>query len=169
VAGPRSLRRLLRVLEIEEEQQKLALETAVGELRLMERALAAAGERGRGGRHLIALSAHNGEMADRLAGLEESLGAARSLSFLKPRTASTQQEVSRLRDDLLAKRVAQQQTAHVLRGVETREAMEAARRGQQSLDEAHLRQMRREESKKERGTPRGGTEACESKAAKRKA
>ena len=158
MAGSRPLRRLLRVLEIEEEQRKLALESAVGELRLLEQALGSAGERDRGGRHLIALSAQNGEIVDRLAGFEESLAAARCLSFLGPRVAFSQQEVSRLREELLTKRVGRRQAEHVLRGLEERQAMEEARRGQQALDEGHLGQMRREERKKARRTPRGDSE-----------
>jgi len=158
MAGSRPLRRLLRVLEIEEEQRQLALESAVGEMRRLERALGAAGKRDRDGRSLIALSVRSGEVADRLAGLEESLAAARSSSFLAPRLAFNHQEVSRLREELLEKRVGRRQAEHVLRGVETRQVTRRARRGQQALDEGHLGQMRREERKKARRTPRGDSE-----------
>ncbi len=161
MAGSRPLRRLLRVLEIEEEQRQLELEKAAGELRRLERALAAAGERDRGGRLLVSLSARSGEAADRLAGLEETLAAARKASFVVPRLASCQQEVFRLRDELLAKRVGRRQAEHVLRGFEARQAMKTAHRDQQALDEGHLNKMHREAAKQGRKTPRGGAEAGE--------
>jgi len=168
MAGSRPLRRLLRVLEIEEEQRKLALESAVGELRRLERALDAVGERDRGGRLLIASSARSGEAADRLAGLEESLAAARSASFLAPRIAFSQREVPRLREELLAKKVGRQQAEHVLRKLEARQAAKAARRSQQALDEGHLSQMRRKQTKKATEAPQEGTRPAKPKAAKEK-
>jgi hypothetical protein len=168
MAATRPLRRLLRVLEIEEEQRQLELESAVGELRRLERALAAAGERGRGGRLLIAQSAWSGEAADRLAGLEESRAGARGASFLAPRIVFSQQQVSRLREELLAKRVGRRQAEHVLRGVEARQQMKAARRGQQALDEGHLNRMRREEAERGRETHRGGTQPGEARAEEKK-
>jgi hypothetical protein len=163
MAGTRPLRRLLRVLEIEEEQRQIELESAVGELRRLERALAAAGERGRGGRLLVSQSAWSGEAVDRMAGLEESRAGARSASFLAPRIVFSQQQVSRLREELLAKRVGRRQAEHVLRGVEARQQMKAARRGQQALDEGHLSRMRREEAEKGRETPRGEARGEEGK------
>jgi uncharacterized small protein (DUF1192 family) len=165
MARSRPLRRLLRVLEIEEEQRQLELEAAVGELRRLEGALAAAAERDRGGRLLVSLSARSGEATDRLAGLEESLAAARSAGFLAPRIAFGQQEVSRLREELLAKRVGRRQAEHVLRGLEARQARQTVRRGQQALDEGHLSQMRRDEAKKGRETPRDGTKPGEARCA----
>jgi hypothetical protein len=73
----RALRRLLRVLHLEEEETRRALESALSDLHRLEHALAAAAARNRSGRGLIVQSAVTGELADRLAGLEESLAAAR--------------------------------------------------------------------------------------------
>ena len=50
MAVPRALRRLLHIRSLEEEQRWLALESAIGELKRLERALAATAERDRRGR-----------------------------------------------------------------------------------------------------------------------
>src|SRR5580698_7324488 len=68
----RALRRLFRVLHLEEAQRRRTLESALSELHRLERALAAASEHDRQGRELIASSAHNGDLIDRLAGLEQA-------------------------------------------------------------------------------------------------
>jgi len=47
MAVSRALRRLLRIRELEEEQNRLALESALGELNRLEYALEATIERGR--------------------------------------------------------------------------------------------------------------------------
>jgi hypothetical protein len=168
MAGSRALRRLLRVREIEEEQRRRELEAAIGELRRLERALARASERDRGGRVMIAQSATSGEALDRLAGLEESLAAQRSAGFLVPRTALGQQEVARLREEFLARRAGRRQAEQMLRRMEARRAIDTARRGQQMLDEGHLSQMRRQEEAKERETLRATAGEARRGAAERK-
>ena len=70
MAVSRALRRLLRIRELEEEQCRLALEAAIGELSRLEHAMAATAERDRRGRRLVEASARSGELRDRLAGLE---------------------------------------------------------------------------------------------------
>ena len=65
MAVSRALRRLLRVLEIEEEQSRLALESAVGELGILEHSLTATRTRERSGRRLVISSAQSGELPDR--------------------------------------------------------------------------------------------------------
>jgi len=62
VAVSRALRRLLRIREIEEEQCKLALESALGELHRLEHALTATSALDRRGRRLVEASAHSGEL-----------------------------------------------------------------------------------------------------------
>ncbi len=88
MAVSRALRRLLRIRELEEEQSRLALESALGELNRLEASLAAAVERERRGRRLVKASAQTGELPDRLAGLEETRAADRRVfcSSQKSRT-----------------------------------------------------------------------------------
>ena len=87
MAVSRGLRRLLGIRNIEEEQSRLALESALAELNRLERALAAAAERDLRGRRLVETSARTGELADRLAGLEEGRTASRHAAALAPSSA----------------------------------------------------------------------------------
>ena|ERR1019366_425189 len=144
MAVSRTLRRLLRVRELEEEQCHLALESAQGGLARLERALAGTVERARGGRRLVEASARTGELADRFAGLEETIGAERLAQVLAPRIEAAEEEVIFLREEFLAKRVEVRQAETLIRETEARDAVDAARRGQQALDDWHRsRQFRR--------------------------
>src|SRR5450631_4138657 len=105
MAVSRALRRLLRVRELGEEQCRLALESAQGGLARLQSALARTIERARGGRRLVGASARTGEVADRFAGLEETIGAERLAQVLSPRIEAAEEEVILLREEFLAKRV----------------------------------------------------------------
>ncbi len=138
-----ALRRLLRVLEIEEEQCRLALESALGSLRRLEHAYAAASERQRRGRRLVVSSAASAEPEDRLAGLEETRAGRRHAVALAPRIAEMEEKVDAQRQIYLAKRVERRQAETLIREIEARDAIEAGRRGQRTLDEWFLSRMRR--------------------------
>ena len=56
MAASRALRRLLRIRELQEEQSRLALESALGELHRLEHALASTFVRERRGRSLVQAS-----------------------------------------------------------------------------------------------------------------
>ena len=79
-----ALRRLLRIRNLQEEQSRLALESALGELHRLEHALTAAIERGRRGRSLVQSSIQTGQLMDRLAGFEESRSASLHAAALEP-------------------------------------------------------------------------------------
>jgi flagellar export protein FliJ len=134
MAVSRALSRLLRVRELEEEQRRLALESAQMELHRLETALAAAGERDRQGRALITASAFNGNLPDRLAGLEESRASKRHAQALAPRIANSEEAVEDRREEFLEKRVERRQVETLIEESAAREAVEEGRRGQQSLD-----------------------------------
>jgi len=85
VAVSRALRRLLRIRELEEEQCRLALEAAIGELSRLEHRDGGNGRADRRGRRLVEASARSGELRDRLAGLEETRAANRLVEVLAPR------------------------------------------------------------------------------------
>ena len=103
MAVSRALRRLLRIRELEEEQGRIALEAAVGDLNRLRNAQAATAERGRGGRRLVGTSAVTGEFTDRLAGLEETCAAERFALALAPRIADADEEVANMREDYLGR------------------------------------------------------------------
>lgn len=144
MAVSRALRRLLRIRDLEEEQGWLALESALGELRHLENALAAAIERERRGRRLAAASAYSGELIDRLAGLEETRAAGRRSAALAPRIADAELDVAALRQEFLARRVERRQAETLIQETEARDAVEDGRRGQQALDDWFRNQMHRE-------------------------
>jgi len=77
MAVSRAMRRLLHVLEIQEEECRAAMESARAELKRTGTALTWNVERERGGRRLVAASAATGEIADRIAGIEETRVAKR--------------------------------------------------------------------------------------------
>ena len=138
-----SLRRLLGIRELQEEQSKLALESAIGELHRLELALQTSFERGRRGRNLIHASAQSGQLTDRLAGLEETRAVKLHVAALEPRVDAKAEEIEELRNAYLSKRVERRQAEAQIQESEAREAVEADRRGQQSIDDWHnLRKFR---------------------------
>lgn len=150
MAVSRALRRLLQIREIEEEQSRLALDAAAGELHRLERLLAAARERERQGRRLVVLSARTGQLPDRLAGLEETRAAGRHGAALAPRIEAGEEQVTELREEFLLKRVGRRQAETLIRETEALQAIEAGRRSQQSLDDWYRSGQRRQEAEPER-------------------
>lgn len=159
MAVSRALRRLLRVLEIEEDQCRLTLETAVGELAHLERALAATDGRAQRGRELIHASARSGELPDRLAGLEETRSSKRCAEALASRIADAELEVESLRQAFLAKRVECRQAETLIRETEARDAFVANRRGQQALDDWYLNRLHARNHAGDSGKPAISMEA----------
>ena len=142
-----SLRRLLGIRNLQEEQSKLALESALGELRRLEHALQTTFERGRWGRSLIHASAQNGHLTDRLAGLEEARTANLHVAALEPRIDAQFEEIEKLRQAFLSKRVERRQAETLIQESEAREAVEVGRRGQQSIDDWYSLRMYRDNDK----------------------
>jgi flagellar biosynthesis chaperone FliJ len=135
MAASRALRRLLRIRDLEEEQSRLALESSLGELSRLQEALRATVDRERQGRRLIESSARTGELPDRLAGLEEAHAVDRLFAVLAPRIAAKEEEVAMRRREYLLKRMERRQSETLIENAEAEEAVEAARRGQQVLDD----------------------------------
>jgi hypothetical protein len=131
------MRRLLRVRDIQEEQSRLALESATGELRRLEDAMQATVSQDRRGRMLVGSSAHSGELPDRLAGLEETRTAVRFRAAVAPRVTAAQFELSALREEFLARRVDRRQAETLIEETEARDAIDRGRRSQQALDDWH--------------------------------
>jgi len=135
MAVSRALRRLMRIRELEEEQCRMALESATGELGRMQHALSVGVERDRMGRRLVDVSARTGELRDRLAGLEETRTAVRLVEILEPRIAAAEVEVARLWQEFLGKRLERRQAETLIREIEAADAVESGRRSQQALDD----------------------------------
>jgi flagellar export protein FliJ len=135
VAISDSLRRLLHIRTLEEEQRKLALDSALAELHRLEGALGATRARERAGRSRIALSSRSGDAADRIAGLVECESARHRAQILEARISETTQRIGRSRDEYLAKRVERRQVETVIQEARSAQDAETARREQQGVDE----------------------------------
>jgi hypothetical protein len=146
VAVARSLKRLLRVLELEEEQRQTALTAALGELHRLERAIDAAGERERAGRQLVTSSILQGELEDRLAGLEEARAGLRTREVLAPRKEEANAVATERREQFLAKRVERRQAETLIESAEAQEELINSRRRQAALDEWFLNRRQAKES-----------------------
>jgi flagellar biosynthesis chaperone FliJ len=134
-AVSRGLRRLLELRLLEEDQSRLALESGLAELHLLERACDTAGERARRGRQLVHIGVEAGELIDRIAGLEEGRVASRHTSLLKTRIIQSGQAAEVLRQNYQSARVERLQVETLLREAEAAEALTANRRSQQALDD----------------------------------
>jgi flagellar biosynthesis chaperone FliJ len=150
MAVARVLKRLLRIRGLEEEQSRLALESALGNLHRLQNAQAAIIERDRRGRRLIASSADSGELPDRLAGLQETHSSERIAQALAPRIAGAQKNVTQLREEYLAKRVERRQAETLIEEAQARDALDAGRRSQKALDDWFLNRLHRERLKASR-------------------
>jgi hypothetical protein len=144
MAASRALGRLLRIRDLEEEQCRLALESALGELNRLEDALKTTVERERRGRRLVDASARTGELPDRLAGIEESHAADRLFAVLEPRIAAKKEDVVARRQEYLSKRIERRQAETLIAESNALEAAEEDRRGQQALDNWYSSRQYRE-------------------------
>jgi hypothetical protein len=135
MAVTQALRRLLRIRSLQEEQGKLALESALGDLNRLESALTASSERDRRGRELVQQSAQTGELPIRVTGIEETRTALRFAHAIKPHIDAKKQEVNTLRKEYLDKRVERRQTESLLVSIAAQETKEEERRSQQKLDD----------------------------------
>lgn len=130
-----AMRRLLRIRHLEEEQRRLALESAAGELSLLEHALDSTHRREACGRRLIASSASMDDSASRAAALEESCSASRHATFLDAKIEDAREEVEDLRALFLESRVERRQAETLIDEAVRQQAIEADRLAQQTLDD----------------------------------
>jgi hypothetical protein len=135
MAVSHALRRLLRIRDLEEEQSQLALEFALGEFNRLATALATAVERELRGRRLVEMSARTGQLSDRLAGIEETRSAGRHALMLEPKINAGKEKVAARRQEFLLKRVERRQAETLIQKTEARDALEASRHIQQTLDD----------------------------------
>lgn len=138
----RAMRRLLDVLEIQEEQCRGALEEARAEFERLQQMWQHNLKREHTGRSLISESAATGEVADRIAGIEETQTAKRVAAALAPCIAETEAAVSARRREYLDKRVERRQTETLIEKGEAHDKAETVRREQISLDAWFLGQRR---------------------------
>jgi flagellar biosynthesis chaperone FliJ len=146
MATSRPLRRLLRIRELEEEQRRLALELGLARLTRLESAMAAAVARDHQGRQWVSASVQTGKLVDRLAGIEEIRGAARSMHVLSGSIDAAIHEVEELRRRYLDKRVVRRQVETLLAKAAAIDVVNSGRRAQQTLDDWHRSRLMREKA-----------------------
>ncbi len=138
MAVSRAMRRLLQVLEIQEEECRASLESARAELKGLEQALVRSMERGRVGRRLVADSAATSDITDRIAGVEETHLAKRIATALAPRIAESGFAVNTRQREFLGKRIERRQTRTLIEEAEALESVKAGQRAQRNLDDWFL-------------------------------
>ena len=138
----KTLRRLTRIRELEEEQSRLALEAAA---RIREQAAAelmAAHQEQRDGRADLVRGVERNDPRDRQTGLVRMEVATRHVEHLRPQLQQLDNELARQRDEYLARRTARRQVETLLGEAEQRARQEADRRAQQMLDDWYGRKRR---------------------------
>jgi hypothetical protein len=162
MAVSRTLRRLLQVRELQEEQGRLALESSMGELNRLEDAMKATASQDRRGRLLLDASARSGELPDRVSGLEETRTAARIAAVLVNRIAARTRDLHTRRQEFMDLRVARKQAESLIVAAESADAIESGRRSQRALDDWYSFRGRQASEEKDRLEIRAGkTDAAE--------
>jgi hypothetical protein len=146
MAISRGMRRLLRIRNLQEQSSRMELDSALGELNLLEQAMRSSDARDHRGRGLIGSSAGTGELADRLSGLEESRTAARHAAALRLGIANAEEKVTELREVFLDRRVERRQAETLIEEAGERDAVDAGRRTQQAVDDWYGSRRRRLEA-----------------------
>jgi len=135
----RSLKQLLRIRALEEEQSRALLEAALGELHRMEASLVLNQQREVRGRRLVAQSHRRAgdeiQGIDRRAGIEESVAARRSIAAITPRVEVQKQVVEEMRRIFLARRVDRRQAETLIVEAAARAEVESSRRAQRTMDD----------------------------------
>lgn len=137
MADATRLLRLLSIRRAEEQQSRTCMEAAIAELRVLQRASDAAGQRSRFARFLIESSMNSGELEDRIAGLEEMAAADRLRTLLRQKIDRIEPQISELRQRFLAKRIERRQVEMLLGQRRAQAELEAKRKAQMALDDWH--------------------------------
>jgi flagellar export protein FliJ len=144
-----AMRRLLRIRELEEEQSRIALETALGEMNRLKAALLRTAQHGQAARRLFASSVQSGDVTDRVACLQEMRAADNLTEVLSGKLATAAPEVARLRERFLATRVQRKQAESIIKESDSRAEIEEERRNQRDLDD--LSRARTKHKNEDRG------------------
>ncbi|HEX4286630.1 MAG TPA: hypothetical protein VHZ28_16170 [Terracidiphilus sp.] len=135
---PAGMRRLLRIRELQEEQSRSMLESALQELEQLRATLAAVLRRATQARSLIHQSAYTGEPLDRVAGLEEQGMAARCSDHVAHRIDAAEQHTLELRAHYLSTRVERRQAETLIANAREIDARDGAKEDQNAADERFL-------------------------------
>lgn len=130
-----AMRRLLGIRQLLEEHGHGLLTVARAELSRLENAIAATARRAQRGRELVGTSARSGNLADRLAGLEETLAAKRWVEALTEKLILARANVNDLEISHLKQRMERRQVETLIEEATAEDAVQAARHRQRTLDD----------------------------------
>jgi hypothetical protein len=153
LAVSKAIRRLLHLLNMEEEMNRRQLEAARVKLAQLETALKAAGQQERSGRQLFNSGVLSEVLPDRLAGLEEVHAAIRLGAFLQQNIELATSQFNERREEYFAKRLERRQAETLVEAAEATHKIEVNRKSQHALDEWYLTSQPNEKSKTNREAP----------------
>jgi hypothetical protein len=137
----RTLNRLLRLRELEEELSRLQLEIAVAERSRRKQEVALAASSQAQGRRSFAAGIGEQNQLIRTAGLLESEEARKRLLRLQPYLETADLEVTRQQAEFLSCRTGRRQVETLLENEMTQAEVETGRRAQQMLDDWYGRRI----------------------------
>jgi flagellar biosynthesis chaperone FliJ len=132
-----SLRRLLSIRELQEEQSEAALASVVHEIAQLRAAQSHAGVRATQARRLLEASVRCDVPSDRWTGLQEEHIAIKLATQLADHVAATEREAETLRTHYLEARMERRQVQTVAQNAEKAVATDAEHKEQRDLDEWH--------------------------------
>jgi flagellar biosynthesis chaperone FliJ len=142
MSGSKTLRRLARIRELEEEQSRLLLEAAARSREEAVGELLAAHQERRDGRADLVRGVERDDVRDRVTGLVRMETALRRTESLRPRLDQLDRELASQREEYLARRTARRQVETLLSEAELLARQETDRRAQQMLDDWFGRKRR---------------------------
>jgi flagellar export protein FliJ len=135
MAVRRVLTRLLRLRELEEEQSRIRLESAVGDRDRVQEGLARAAEYLTLGRQSFTTAIVNRDALGRTGAVLETEQARQQRLRILPRLQAAEAEVTRQREEYLLRRTGRRQVETLVENEKEMATVEAARRAQQILDD----------------------------------
>ena len=144
MTSSRRLRRLHELRQIEERNQASLLQSATSELRRLSEARKDVRIREASGRALMMTIVQGEQMQDRVAGAVEAASASRISTVLARRIRDVTEDIARIRDRFVAKRIERRQAETLLSTAVELDALEAQRKSQLALDEWY-RMLNREQ------------------------
>jgi flagellar export protein FliJ len=135
MAVRRVLTRLLRLRELEEEQSRIKLESAVGDRDRVHEDLARAAECLIQGRQSFTAGIVNRDALGRTGAVLETEQARKQRLRILPRLQAAEAEVMRQREEYLLRRTGRRQVETLVENEKGMAMVEAARRAQQMLDD----------------------------------
>lgn len=131
----RTLSRLLRLRELEEELSRLELELAVAERNRAQQEIVLAARRQEQGRRNFAAAIAEQNRLARAAGLFETEEARRQRLRLHPKLEAADAEMARQQAEFLLRRTGRRQVETLVENEHGKAEVEAGRRAQQMLDD----------------------------------